>query len=405
MRTTTLALGIALAMAGGTAAAATTDELIRQLQDRIEAQDQRIAELEAKQSKAPAPVAATPPSAAPAPAAWADKVALTGDFRYRYENIDQEGSTERNRQRVRARVAVVAKPQAGVEVGFGLATAQDKDPVSSNQTLGGGGGRKDIYLDLAYFNWTAAEGLNVMGGKFKNNMYRPGKHALIWDADFNPEGFGITYVNGPLFANAISTWLETDSAGTEAVAVGGQVGGVVTVAEGSKLTAGVGYVGINTAGKGAFFAVNGTPRFARNTVDGNNRYVNDYRELEAFAELGFKVLDLPGSVFVDFVKNTDAENFDTGWAAGAQLGAAKTKGSWEVSYTWQDLEKDAVFGLWTDSDFGNGGTDTTGHVFRGAYALSDRTNVALAYFMTEFGDNAGTAVDYDRLQLDLNFKY
>ena len=83
----------------------------------------------------------------------------------------------------------------------------------------------------------------------------------------------------------------------------------------------------------------------------------------------------------------------------------KAKGSWEASYTYQDLERDAVFGLWTDSDFGGGGTDTSGHVFRGAYALSDKTNVAFAYFMNQIGENAGNELDYDRLQLDLNFKY
>ena len=55
---------------------------------------------------------------------------------------------------------------------------------------GNGDSRKDLYFDLAYFNWTAAEGLNVLGGKFKNNLYRPGKNALIWDNDLNPEGFG-----------------------------------------------------------------------------------------------------------------------------------------------------------------------------------------------------------------------
>ena len=88
-----------------------------------------------------------------------------------------------------------------------------------------------------------------------------------------------------------------------------------------------------------------------------------------------------------------------------RVGAAKAKGTWEISYTYQDLERDAVFGLWTDSDFGGGGTDTRGHVIRSAYALSDRTNMALAYFINQIGDNAGTETDYNRLQLDVNFKY
>ena len=46
-----------------------------------------------------------------------------------------------------------------------------------------------------------------------------------------------------------------------------------------------------------------------------------------------------------------------------------------------------------------------GTLFRGAYALSDRTNLAFTYFLNQLGENAGNELDYDRLQLDLNFKY
>ncbi|MBM4197677.1 MAG: hypothetical protein FJ197_11410 [Gammaproteobacteria bacterium] len=351
-------------------------------------------------------VAATPE---PEPESWADTLRLTGDLRLRYENIDQENrADERNRMRIRARAAVIARPQDGLEVGFGLATAQDADPVSSNQTIGSGGSRKDIYLDLAYFNWQATEGLNIVGGKFKNTLARPGKHGLIWDGDLNPEGFGLTYANGPFFANLLGTWVESDSNGTEAFGFGGQIGTSLALGDAAKLTAGAGYFGVNSAGKGAFFVVPGqSPRFFGNTVDDDGLYVNDYDMVELFAELGFKVLGQPASVFADFVTNSDADEFDSGWAAGASIGAAKAQGSWEASYTYQDLERDAVFGLWTDSDFGGGGTDNSGHVLRGAYALSDKTNVAFSYFFNEFGEDAndGIAVDYDRLQLDLNFKY
>ena len=45
--------------------------------------------------------------------------------------------------------ALVAKPTDTTEVGLGMATGGD-DPVSTNQTLGGGGSTKDVRLDLAY---------------------------------------------------------------------------------------------------------------------------------------------------------------------------------------------------------------------------------------------------------------
>jgi Putative porin len=412
-----LAIGLfaTLSLNAPPALAAVTDEQVKMLLERIEAQDRRIAELEkaatqkpAEAAPAPAVAAVTAPAAAPAkpsPAAWAEKVALQGDLRYRYENIDRENAaSDRNRQRIRARAAIVAKPQDGLEVGFGLSTAEDGDPVSSNQTLGDGGSRKDVYIDLAYFNWSALPGLNVTGGKFKNFLYRAGKHGLLWDSDWNPEGFGTTYTNGPFFGSLIGTWLESDSNDTEEFTFGAQFGVAVPVNEDVKLTAGAGYYNFNTAGKGTFFG-DATDFFGNSFDPATDEYLYDYEELELFTDLGFKLAGLPMSVFANYVNNSDADEFDTGWAAGLLVGAAKAKGTWEGSYAYQDLEADAVFAALTDSDFGGGGTDNKGHVLRGAYALTDKWNLAFSYFINTIDENAGEGEDYNRLQLDMNFKY
>ena len=79
---------------------------------------------------------------------WAEKVQLKGDYRFRYENIDEEDKGTRTRWRVRARPVLVAKPSPEIEAGFGLATGND-DPGSTNKSLGGGGTSKDVRIDLA----------------------------------------------------------------------------------------------------------------------------------------------------------------------------------------------------------------------------------------------------------------
>jgi hypothetical protein len=127
--------------------------------------------------------------------------------------------------------------------------------------------------------------------------------------------------------------------------------------------------------------------------------------MEGFAELAFRLLDQPIKLFVDYVKNNDADDLDTGWASGLTLGEAKARGTWYLGYSYMDLEADAVLGVFTDSDFGDGGTDKKGHVLHGAYALTDRTNLKATYFINERGESTGTETDYDRLQLDVNFKY
>lgn len=415
-----LALAIGLSLASPLGTAAVSDAEFQALRDSVAALNQKLADVEqqlaeekavnAQAATAPAAAAAVPVAtvtpAMPAGSSWTEKVSLQGDFRVRYENIDQEDKDERNRERLRARAAVIAKPQDNLEVGLGLSTRQDADPASSNQTLGGGGSGKGIYLDLAYFNWTVQPDLNLFGGKVRNNQYRPGKNGLIWDADLNPEGLGLSYRRGPVFANLLGTWIESDSDNSQAFGAGGQLGVVWPVNDSAKLTLGAGYFDLNTAGKGAFYVVPGkAPKYYGNSVDTNGRYLYDYQELQAFADVGFKVLGLPVSVFFDYVNNLDADDLDSGWAAGAQLGTARAKGSWEVSYTYQDLESDAVFGLWTDSDFGGGGTDTRGHVIRGAYALTNSANMAVSYYINQVGKSRGNEVDYDRFQLDVNFKY
>jgi hypothetical protein len=411
-----LALGLSagLALNAPLAFGAVTDAQVQQLLDRIEAQDKRIADLEKSAQQqaaapvpAPAPVVATaaPAPSTPSPAAWADKISIQGDLRYRFEQIDQEISADRNRQRIRARTVIVAKPQDNLQVGFGLSTSEGADPISQNQTIGNNGAPNEIYVNLAYFNWTALPGLNVTGGQFKNFLYRAGNQGLLWDGDWNPQGVGATYTRGPFFANVIGTWLDSDSKDTKEFTYGGQLGASVDLSEGVKLTGGLGYFHFDTDGKGVFY---GTPpgAFFGNSFDPvTNTYLLNYEQLEVFANLGFKVSGLPVAIYGNYVQNLDADQYDTGWAAGVLVGAAKAKGTWQASAGYQELDPDAVFGALTDSDFGGGGTDNKGVVLRGAYALTDRVNAGFSYFINTIDQNVGTEQDYDRLQLDLNFVY
>jgi len=149
-------LGVAFAPAFSGAAAVSQEE-VHELRAQIAALSERLAELEARagieedrtgieETAAPAPAPEPAPLPLPREDHWTDRVAFSGDFRYRWETIDQEGSDSRERHRIRARPALVAQVNETVRVGFGLATGGDS-PVSANQTLGGGGASKPISLD------------------------------------------------------------------------------------------------------------------------------------------------------------------------------------------------------------------------------------------------------------------
>ncbi|MFT6274662.1 MAG: hypothetical protein ACJAZ0_000751, partial [Halioglobus sp.] len=290
---------------------------------------------------------------------WADNIELKGDFRYRYEEIDLEGADKRDRSRIRARAEIVAKLPPNVDVGLGIASGGD-NPISSNQTLGGGGSSKDLKLDLAYAKWNITPDLYLTAGKYKNIFYRPQKSGLLWDGDYRPEGVAMGWSNDSLFIVASGNWLESDSKKSNQEIVYGLQGGVKLALGGAALTAGVGYYDIPAKGNSAFDG-DGSNFFGNSRVCDDLSdldscvYQFDYEELEVFANLALTVFDKPLNVYIDYVQNQAADDFDTGWIAGAHLGKAKGKGTWQLGYQYQDLEKDAVLGLISDSNFAGGG--------------------------------------------------
>ena len=403
-----VAIALSIAMGSAQAAVNLDEAALQRLIGQVETLTNRVSQLEKadkelrEENVALREVANSSIGKVNEKLAWAEKVKIGGDFRYRYENIDDENKdSDRNRSRVRARIVAEAQVADDWKVGLGLASGGD-DPLSTNQSLGDGGSSKGINIDLAYFDWSGLENTNIIGGKFKNPFYTPAKNSLIWDGDYRPEGLAVKYDNGTVFANAAYLYLESDDkAGDqdEESYWGAQFGFTTALSDAAQLIVGTSYFHIPVSGSQPFF--DATDSFG-NTLDVDGLYLNDYEELEVFAELHTMVGGLPASMFVDWVQNQDADDNDTGWSVGAQLGKAKKPGSWQLAYIYQDLEADAVLGLTTDSDFAGGGTGSKGHIVKGAYALDKNTSLAVTYFMN---DKGALETDYDRLQVDLRFKY
>lgn len=329
-------------------------------------------------------------------------VKIKADFRYRHETIDTSNSSPRYRQRIRGRTAVTAMISDAVQVGFGLTTGGD-NPLSGNQTLGDGASSKGIRLDLAYLNWkTPLQGLEVTAGKFNNPLHRAGHNALIWDSDLNPEGGTVTYSNGSFSLAAVGLWLNEVANDDDSFLLGSQLRWKATIHDGAELHAGLGYYHfLGFEGEPVFF--DGNPR--GNSVDAMGNYLFDYQNIEAFAELTVDIAERPVTLFADYVKNLDGGKFDTGYALGARMDFMHGSHPWQLAYTYQDLEADAVPGIVTDSDFIGGGTDGSGHIFRGSYEVSNKISLSGTLFINERGGDLGIEEDYDRLQLDVSFKY
>jgi len=335
---------------------------------------------------------------------WAEKIKWQGDFRYRYETIDEDGKDDRDRNRIRARAALIAKPSDTTEVGLGLATGGD-DPVSTNQTLGGGGSTKDLGLDLGYLKWTGLANTYLTAGKFKNPYQLVQKSSLIWDGDFRPEGVALGWDNDTFFAIAEYSFIEGDSKNDDEGIWGAQLGARFSLFDSMKLTIAGKYLDIPTKGREDVLDDDDFFGNSSVTVDGADVYEYDYKLFNGSVDLGFSVFDMPLNIYGDYVNNDDADSLDTGYLAGVKLGKAKNKGSWQLQYQYEDLEADATLGLVTDSDFMGGGTDGEGHKFSGKYAIQDKWTIGATYFDGSKGVDLGSDADYKRLMIDTAFKY
>ncbi len=353
---------------------------------------------------------------------WAGKVKLKGDFRYRHEQIDDASLTsDRTRQRVRVRLGVEAKVNDTVKTVVQFATAgDDRDPRSTNQTLGEGATRKGLGLDLAYAEWTPVQGFNLQLGKIPYAWQRVGSY--FWDGDITWEGGAAKFARGPFFASAFGAWLAESGSGADANVFGGQLGARTTFGGGIGFTGAVGYFDVGAvqdeitltsatpacAATNAFFG--GAQGNRTVLVNGCRRLRDDYNMFEALAQVDMKLGRLPFAVFANYIQNQDAIDNDTGFAFGVTLGKAGDAKTWELSYVYQDMEQNAQFGQFVDSDFGAGTTYSKGSVIKAAWVPAKNWTLNGTYFLNERVLPGAAAVtetwrDYDRLQLDLNYKF
>ena len=352
--------------------------------------------------------AATKGPVLPAPGSdsWTDNIKLTGDFRYRYESLDVQNSADRERNRLRARIGLQAAVSDDLKVIVGLASGS-VNPVSTNQSLGGAGSTKDMGLDLAYLQWSMSDLLTLRAGKFKNIWFKPEKSELLWDNDYNPEGFAVSYRSDEVFVHGALNWLESDTKKGQSFVIGLQ-GGLVRQLGGAKVTAGLGYYELAIAGRGTFFDdedyFGNSQTCSGNTANLACGYHYDYEQFQVFAQAELNFGGVPVVLFAEQVQNLAVETADKGWAAGFRLGKAKRAGSWQFGYRYNHLEADAVFGLTSNSDFAGGGTDAKGHIFKGDWAVSEVWMLAVTLFSNE-QDMTNGSRDYRRIQVDTQVKF
>lgn len=354
--------------------------------------------------------------------AWANRIVIKGDLRYRHEQIrdTMDGAAgraaDRYRDRIRARLGVEAMATDAITVGVQLATtersgAEDNgDPRGANQTLGNAFSRKRLNLDLAYFDWQFAPGTKLTAGKMRVPFVRPGQ-SVFYDSDLNPEGVAVAWSAGKWFATGYGFWVNEVSGSTagitsDTLVAGAQLGARLPLGSSNLLLAAHYYDLAAAEGRipAPFYnaASNG------NTTTGSGgtlALAHDFSVVELLAELNTRVGAVPLQVWVDAARNSDPDDLNEAWSLGAALGKAADARTWELAALYQQLEKDALFGQFVDSDFGGGVTDSSGWVLRAGYAPLKNWILNASYYLTQRDVDVGPESDHDRLQLDFNVKF
>ncbi len=330
---------------------------------------------------------------------------VKGDFRYRHEMIEKQDTKTRTRHRLRARVNIEGKVNDEAKIVVGISSGSD-DPVSNNQSLDDGFSSKDVVLDIAYFEYKfkKAPGLSLLGGKVYNPFFKPGKSELIWDSDIRFEGmvgqYNHTMDDLSVRLTGAGFWVEERKDNTNSSLLAGQ--GVLRYEipdQNASVTIGGGFYLYEYIKGYAPFAGDG----AGNSLAPDTTYANDYDLFEILGEVNMKAGKTPLTLMGNYVKNTTADSLNDGWLVGVRVGKLKKVWSWDLKYNYREINKDAVVGTYTDSDFIGGGTDGKGHEFGAGMQLAEKTSLGVTYFINEIGMDNGR--DFNRLQVDAKFKF
>ncbi|MBI1991960.1 MAG: putative porin [Candidatus Omnitrophica bacterium] len=332
----------------------------------------------------------------------------SGDLLLREEYRNRTGSgNDVNRQRMRFRYGFEAMVADHLKVGARLSTGNTTDPGSPNQSFNTSFNHKAFLLDRAFAEYSpevlGISEAKLTGGMMANPFWSVGQ--MVWDEDLAFDGAAVHLADvvGPvtLFTNDGIFLLQTDI--TEAASLWSAQGGLILkpfadapseVVKNLKVTGALAYHDYrnvtNPLSESTAIATAGGLR-------GNSANLKDLNLLDSTFEVASQYAEIPMGVFSDWVHNAGSSASNNGFQIGLRLGQARLpfdlRKGWEGGYYFERLQSDATFGAFTDSDFGNGGTNHTGHVYWIKLAVLRNSAVQLKYYNTHEVKGAKESAD------------
>lgn len=339
-----------------------------------------------------------------------DRINFKGDLRLRYESIERDDAdnTYRNRYRLRLGAKIDLIDNLKFEVGMRSGFA---NPTSGNQTFLDDEPLSDYFFQSLRFNILGLaykfDNSTLKVGRQPYMMYRPIKSQLVWDNDVSMNGVNYQYKDDTkmITLGVNQPTLEEKAESRDDVNLFLAQYVQKTKLESATLNLGAGiYYYDGLKGNTTLFG-----KSKGNTVVGG-LYTNDYHIVHGFGELQFKdIFGKPFKVAASVAYNIAADDNNFGYDLAFQLGKAKNVGDWQVKYSYTDLEEDAVFGAYSDSDNFGGGTAAKGHAIRAKYKMGKNLYLAGNFFFNKLNESIsktdGMEPNYERVQLDAIIKF
>jgi hypothetical protein len=343
-----------------------------------------------------------------------DKFHFKGDLRLRYESIERDDTADednkyRNRYRLRLGTVTDITDKLHAEVGMRSGFA---NPTSGNQTFRDDENVNDYFMQSLRFNVLgfayASDNSTYKVGRQPYMMYRPIKSQLVWDNDVSLNGLNYQYKDSAkiITVGANQPTLEEASRAENDVNLFIAQYVQKTKLDFAKLNLGAGvYYYDGLKGNTTLFGSR-----KGNTLDANGLYENDYHMAEAFGELQFsEVFGKPVKMAAGVVYNVGADEDNFGYDVAFQIGKTKNVADWQIKYSYTDLQENATYGAYSDSDNFGGGTASKGHAVRTKYKFGKKTYFAGNFFFNEYYESKskidGIKPEYNRVQLDAIFKF
>lgn len=312
---------------------------------------------------------------------------FSGDIRARYEPFFGGGPStgsslpERHRPRIRLRFNTTAKFSDEWNGGFSIATGDDADPISTNQTLTSFFQRKSFRIDKAFVDYTPGwmksalrnnGELRITAGKFGYTWYRT---ELTLDNDLNPEGVSESLAlrfKNPVFKGltlvAFQLPFNESSSAKDSFMQGGQIQTLWQFGDRIKFGGYVGFYDYRQADRIRAAQTAGTlSGSTNNNAATASQFASKFGILDTIARLDVNTWSSrwPLMLQFNFASNTracanlvnitgtlpacDASDRNAYWAE-VQLGQGRETRDVQFGYTFIRIEKEAVLGAFNFSD-------------------------------------------------------